>query len=528
MQAPHSVDLIVRELKSSAAADRELIVHAYEFAKHAHEGHTRYSGEPYLNHLVSVAAMLARIGMGARTVAAGLLHDTIEDTEVTAEELHTEFGDEIFFLVEGVTKLGSVRYYGSDRHNESLRKLFVATSQDIRVLIIKLVDRLHNMQTLMHVPEEKQLRIARETLEIYVPVAHRLGMGLIRKELEDLAFPYVYPAEHKRVIELSRSMAKKSDDELEKARKALKKKLAEVGVRNFHTSYRIKGTYSLYQKLKRREWDMSQIYDYLAIRVVVESIEQCYQVLGIVHEIWRPIPKRMKDYIAFPKPNGYQSLHTTVITPSRTILEVQIRTESMSREAEFGIASHIIYKDEQLGKKDTPENSQSWFSSLIPSLFRPFTWRRNTQKKDQKQLIQERKHKEKIPHWIQEIADAHKTHDGSKEFFDGLKDDFFSYRIFVFTPEGDVVDLPVGASPIDFAYAIHSDIGDHTAGAKVNSKLVGLDTELNNGDIVEITTNKSNKPTQKWLDFTKTSLARRRIRSAVAGRELPTTTGKNS
>jgi GTP pyrophosphokinase len=460
--------------------------------------------------------MLAEIGMGARTVAAGLLHDSIEDTRVTLEELQKQFGDEIAFLVEGVTKLGSVRYYGSDRHNESLRKLFVATSQDIRVLIIKLVDRLHNMKTFEHVPKEKQIRIARETLEIYVPVAHRLGMGRVRKELEDLAFPYVYPNEYKRVSEISRQMAKNAHDELERSRKALQKRLAESGMRNFHTSYRVKGTYSLFQKLTRREWDISQVYDYLALRVIVESVEQCYQVLGIVHDIWRPMPKRMKDYIAFPKPNGYQSLHTTVITPNRTILEVQIRTETMNREAEFGIASHFIYKANELGQKETPENTKSWFTSLIPSLFRPFSWRSKKPIPERdKELIATKNHKAKIPQWIQEIADSHKSNDGSREFFDRLKDDFFSYRIFVFTPEGDVVDLPVGASPIDFAYAIHSDIGDHTSGAKVNNKLVGLDSKLNNGDIVEILTGKNNKPTRKWLDFAKTSLARRRIRNAL-------------
>lgn len=513
------VDSILKNLSSQTPADNELIERAYAFAKKAHEGNMRYSGEPYLNHLTAVASMLAEIGMGARTVAAGLLHDVIEDTTVTPEELKASFGDEIYFLVQGVTKLSSVRYYGSDRHNESLRKLFVATSQDIRVLIIKLADRLHNMQTLEFVPKHKQLRIARETLEIYVPVAHRLGMGRIRKELEDLAFPYVYPDEYKKITDITKQLAKKSTEELEKSRKSLQKKLAEVGVLDFHTSYRVKGTYSLYQKMKRREWDINNIFDYLAIRVIVPNIEQCYQVLGIVHELWRPIPKRMKDYIAFPKPNGYRSLHTTVITPSSTILEVQIRTEAMHREAEFGIASHIIYKNEQHGKKESPENSKSWFSSLIPTLFRPFTWRATAPQIAEKKIIQDRKHKEKIPQWIQEIADAHKTHDDENEFFGGLKDDFFSYRIFVFTPEGDVVDLPVGASPIDFAYAIHSDIGDHTSGAKVNGKLVGLDTKLTNGDIVEILKNKTNKPTRKWLELSKTSLARRHIRSALSAQE---------
>ncbi len=524
MEKEIPVEEILKVLKTSTPADADLVRQAYTFAQNAHKDHKRYSGEPYLNHLVSVSKMLAEIGMGARTVAAGLLHDTIEDTGVKLEDLQKEFGDEIAFLVEGVTKLGSVRYYGSDRHNESLRKLFVATSQDIRVLIIKLIDRLHNMKTFKHVPPEKQLRIARETLEIYVPVAHRLGMGRIRKELEDLAFPYVYPEEHKRVIECSKQMAKDAQEELEKFRKTLQKRLAESGLRNFHTSYRVKGTYSLYQKLKRREWEMSQIYDYLALRIVVESMEQCYQVLGIVHELWRPMPKRMKDYIAFPKPNGYQSLHTTIITPNGTILEVQIRTEEMNRAAEFGIASHFIYKSTELGQKENLENTRSWFSILIPSLFRPFSWRgkKSVPASEESKRMSDKNHKAKIPQWIQEIAETHKSDDGSREFFDRLKDDFFSYRIFVFTPKGDVIDLPVGASPIDFAYAIHSDIGDYTSGAKVNSKLVGLDTKLNNGDIVEILTGKNNKPTRKWLDFAKTSLARRRIRSALenAGQTL--------
>lgn len=514
---------ILKHLHQSSVTDTALIERAYEFAKQAHEGHLRYSGEPYLSHLAEVARMLADIGMGAQTVVAGLLHDTIEDTNVTPEELQKEFGDEVYFLVQGVTKLGSVRYYGSDRHNESLRKLFVATSQDIRVLIIKLIDRLHNMQTLHYVPAEKQLRIARETLEIYVPVTHRLGMGRIRKELEDLAFPYVYPLEYKKVTDLVKSIPKNSDADLEKARKNLMKRLAEVGLRNFHTSYRSKGTYSLFQKLKRREWDIDRIYDYLAMRIVVTSVEECYQVLGIVHELWRPMPKRMKDYIAFPKPNGYQSIHTTVITPNRTILEVQIRTDAMHREAEYGIASHIMYKNDIFGESES-HTTKSWFELLVPTLFRPFLWKNRVHKVDQKILMQEKDHKKSIPHWIQEIASAHTNIGISREFFEGLKDDFFSYRIFVFTPEGDVVDLPVGASPIDFAYAIHSDIGDHTSGAKVNNKLVGLDTELNNGDIVEIIKNRTNKPTQKWLDYAKTSLARRKIRASLA---LQSPTGKS-
>lgn len=380
------------------------------------------------------------------------------------------------------------------------------------------------MQTLEYVPKEKQLRIARETLEIYVPVTHRLGMGRIRKDLEDLAFPYVYPDEYKKIIDLIRQFAKNSDELLEKARKVLQKRLAESGIRDFHTSFRSKGKYSLFQKLKRREWDMDKVYDYLALRIVVPSVEECYQVLGIVHELWRPLPQRVKDYIAFPKPNGYQSLHTTVITPQRTILEVQIRTEAMHREAEYGIASHIIYKNKQLGAQHA-STTTSWFASLIPALFRPFIWKNSPVKEAPKEVLNVKDHKQKIPKWIQEIAEAHKTGEDEREFFDGHRDDFFSYRIFVFTPEGDVIDLPVGASPIDFAFAIHSDIGEHTAGAKVNNKLVELGTELQNGDIVEIITGKSNKPTRKWLDYTKTALARRKIRAVLGTKKA---TKKNS
>ena len=516
-----AVNNILNKLSGATEEDKTTITRAHELASKAHEHHTRYSGEPYMTHVERVAEMLAEMGFGPRTITAALLHDTIEDTDITAEDIEREFGEEILFLVEGVTKLGSVRYYGSDRHNESLRKLFVATSQDIRVLIIKLVDRLHNMQTLEYVPKEKQERIARETLEIYVAVAHRLGMGRIRKELEDLAFPYVYPEEYTRVIELTKPIAKKSNESLEKARKSLQKKLAEVNVTDFRTFSRVKGLYSLFQKLKRKEWDMDKIYDYLAIRVVVSSVEECYHVLGVIHEIWRPLPKRMKDYIAFPKPNGYKSIHTTVITPTRTILEIQIRTEKMHQEAEFGIASHIVYKGKLIGDKQASTGEKTWFASLIPSLFRPFAWKHPVvaPKETSELVAQTSSHKERMPYWIQEIAESHKSVEGANEFMHELRSDFFTNRIFIFTPEGDVIDLPVGACPVDFAYAIHSEIGDHTSGAKVNNKLVGLDTPLRNGDIVEIVTKKSSHPTQKWLEFVKTSLAKRHIRVALAEKE---------
>lgn len=501
---------IIQSMRYASSSDKEIVRRAYAVAEKAHEGQLRKSGEPYITHPAAIGEMLARIGVGARTIAAGILHDTIEDTSLTADDIRQEFDDEILFLVEGVTKLGSVRYHGRDRHNESLRRLFVATSRDIRVLIIKLVDRLHNMQTLEYVRPDKQLRIARETLEIYVPVAYRLGMGKIRKELEDLAFPYVYPEDHERVSAMVKSIRKNSDEILEKCRKSLQKQLAEMRITDISTSTRVKGIYSLYLKLRRRDWNMDNVFDFLAIRIIAKNMDECYHVLGIVHELWRPIPGRIKDYIALPKPNGYRSLHTTVVTPFGRTLEVQIRTEDMHRDAEFGVASHIIYKEAQQGKK--PTKNESWFSSLIPSLFRPFSWKTSVPKQeihptpgDDAATV--------VPKWIKEIARSRDAEAAQDEFENDLKQDFFSQRIFVFTPKGDVVDLPRGASPVDFAYEIHSDIGNHTSGAKVNGKLVQIDSKLENGDIVEIITSKNSKPTPKWLQFTKTSAARRKIRS---------------
>lgn len=505
---------IIALVEAPNDADKALIERAYAFAEKAHEGHTRYSGEPYMMHVAAVAHRLAEIGMGPRTIAASLLHDTIEDTEIESEDIKKEFGEEILFLVEGVTKLSSVRYYGTDRHNESLRKLFVATSQDIRVLIIKLVDRWHNMETLAHVPEAKQLRIARETLEIYAPVANRLGMGRIRKELEDLAFPYVYPEEYKRVTEMIKAKAGKAEVLLERERKTLQKRLAEAKLHDFSTSYRVKGLYSLYQKLGRKEWDIDHIYDLLALRVILPTVEDCYKTLGIIHDMWRPLPQRVKDYIAFPKPNGYRSIHTTVASNSGNILEIQIRTKEMHEEAEYGIASHIMYKN-RLEKKTSGAGSQRWFSNLLPALFRPFAWREPSA--DHVPSFKHEPATAKIPRWISEIGEMYSAESASgKEFLDDMRTDFFKHRIFVFTPDGDVVDLPVGATPIDFAYAIHSEIGDHIFGAKVNNKLVGLDTGLKNGDIVSIETKKSAQPTRKWLNMAKTTLARRHIKSKLA------------
>ena len=434
---------------------------------------------------------------------------SIEDVGITPETIKKEFGKEILFLVEGVTKLGTIKYHGGERHAESLRRLFVATSQDIRVLIIKLLDRLHNMQTLSFVPKEKQRRIAAETLEIYAPLADRLGISTLKRDLEDLAFPYVYPQEYEKTKQIFQQRKEAQQKNLEKVLKTLKRELAEHNVRSFRTEFRIKGIYSLWRKLERKNMDIESIHDILAIRIIVTTIEDCYQALGIVHSLWHPLPGKIKDYIAFEKPNGYHSLHTTVFTGDTGIIEIQIRTEDMHREAEFGVASHLIYK--AIGaKKDKAQQKTNllWIRQLIPSLLR---MRRVAEPLASHDLPASGE----IPAWVADLAHAEEDSNASHEFLEQLKSDFFNHRIFVFTPRGDVIDLPINSSPIDFAYAVHSDIGNHMSGAKVNGKLVALDTHLKNGDIVEIDTKPSSHPTNKWLEHTRTSMARKHIHTAL-------------
>lgn len=500
--------------------DAAFVEKAYAFAAEAHKDHKRFSGEPYLNHLVETAKGLAELGMSAKTIAAGLLHDSVEDVGVKPETIEQEFGKEVRFLVEGVTKLGHFKYRGAERHRESLRKLLVATGQDARVLIIKLMDRLHNIRTLEHVPPEKRTRIALETLEIYAAIAHRLGMGLVRRELEDKAFEYAYPEQFKEAQRLLRETADDTEERLEKMLRTLKKELAESGITEFQTDYRVKGLWSLWQKLQRKGGDISSVYDVAALRIIVPTIADCYRVLGLVHKLWQPLPNKIKDYIAFPKPNGYQGLHTTVFSgdgglPTQGgIVEIQIRTKAMHQEAQYGIAAHVLYKE--VGGPDTsgtrPGDRQSsfdWIKSLIPSF-------RRSAPKDQKALLEPARKRARYgapetPEWLAELEE--RTND--PDFETTLKTDIFIHRVFVFTPRGDAVDLPINSSPIDFAYAIHSDVGDHISGAKVNGKMVPLDTTLQNGDIVEIQTKKSAAPTQKWLGFAKTTLARRHIRTAL-------------
>jgi len=476
----------------ATSEDVAMVKKAFAFVEQAHQGHLRQSGEPYLRHLTETAKILAEIGTSGTTIAAGLLHDTIEDRGVDRAVIVKEFGEEVAFLVDGVTKLGHLKYKGVDRHNESLRKLFVAMSEDIRVLIIKLADRLHNMQTLSYVPKEKQKRIAEETLQIYAPIAYRLGIRKINRELEDLSFPYVYPKEYEEVRKALKEQPINRNDSLEKFSRSVKKALAKEGLTKAKTEYRVKGLYSLYQKYIRYDKEIDKIYDISAMRILVNSVAECYQALGVIHGRWRPLPRRIKDYIAFPKPNGYQALHTTVFIGDGNIVEVQIKTGEMHRFSEYGIASHLAYKQ---GGKDV----WAWIYALLP----------------RKKVNSEKDSLKDLPKWVSELATYDEPSKDLELFQKGLVSDFFNHRIFVFSPKGDVVDLPVDSTPIDFAYSIHSDIGDKMTGAKVNSKLVSLDTRLHNGDIVLIMTSDNAKPNRKWIDMAKTSMAKRHIRHGL-------------
>lgn len=481
---------IIDLMNSKTNKDIELVSKAFTFAESVHNGQLRFSGDPYFVHVRETAKILAELGMSSTTIAAGLLHDCIEDGKATREEVEDIFGKEILFLVEGVTKLGKLKYRGAERHNESLRKLFVAVSQDIRVIIIKLSDRLHNMQTLEYVPKHKQKRIAEETLEIYVPLAYRLGIRKLSRPLEDYAFPFVYPEEYKKTKELLKTRNKEQFHKLDQFQKSIKKVLAKENITEFTVDYRMKTLYSLYKKLVRKDWNIEKIYDISALRIIVRDVEECYRVLGIVHSTYRPLPGRIKDYIAFPKPNGYKALHTTIFTGYGNVVEIQIKTKQMHQESEYGIASHVGYKE------NTMENF-SWIKKLLPF----------------KNVFSEQKeiNFEDVPSWIKDLVEFQKT----AGLEDEIKSDFFQQRIFVFTPKGDVIDLPINSTPIDFAYAIHSSIGDHIGGAKINGKMVSIGSTLNNGDIVEIVTKKQVTSNKKWLNYVKTVSAKKHIKAAI-------------
>ena len=461
--------------------DTTLIEKAYTFAEKAHEGQKRESGEPYFTHVFETAKNLARFGMDAVTIVAGLLHDVLEDTQITEEELIKEFGEDIAFLVKGITKLGTLKYRGHERHVESLRKFFIAIANDLRVVIIKFADRLHNLSTLEYLREDKQKRIALESIEVYAPLANRLGMGKLKGEIEDAAFPYAYPKEYAEIEELIKEKKESFKKYLDEVKNEVEKELKKNKIKYYEIDYRIKHKYSLYKKLLRYEKDIDKIYDIVALRVVVDTVEDCYRVLGIVHSIWKPLPGRIKDYIALPKLNGYRSLHTTIFTGSGGVAEIQIRTKEMHAEAAYGIAAHFAYKE-----------------------------------KDSKQISQ---NKLKFD-WVEELKDLKDMPDKPEKFLENIKMDFFNDRIFVFTPIGDVIDLPKDSSTIDFAYSIHSDIGNHVASAKINKKIAPLSAKLKNSDIVEIITKKDAHPSSKWLDYAKTTMAKKHIKTYLEKNSL--------
>ncbi|MBI5401003.1 MAG: bifunctional (p)ppGpp synthetase/guanosine-3',5'-bis(diphosphate) 3'-pyrophosphohydrolase [Candidatus Yonathbacteria bacterium] len=467
-----TIQEILEQLKYQLKDGVALIEKAYAFAKEAHGNQKRLSGEPYFCHVASVAKYLAMINVDANTIAAGLLHDTIEDADVAPSTIEKEFNKEVLYLVEGITKLSKLKYSGAERHVESLRKFFIAMSHDIRVLLIKLADRLHNIQTLKYMPESKQKRMAIETLNVHARLADRFGMAKWKSILEDAAFPYAYPKEYEQSIAIIKKKRTADEKYAEKMYRSIQKGLALNGIKDAHVDYRVKNLYSLWKKLERKNMDPDKVYDILAIRVIVKTVEDCYRALGIIHKHWRPVAGRIKDYIATPKHNGYKSLHTTIFRGDGGIIEIQIRTEEMHAEAQYGIASHLAYKEKGRPKSDI-ENNIAWAKELTK--------------------------------WQKEVA---KTDD----FMEHLHMDFFKNRVFVFTPKGDVIDLPEESSPIDFGYAIHSRIGDHLSGAKINGKLASIDTKLKNGDIVEIETKENATPKRKWLDYAKTTLAKRHIR----------------
>lgn len=456
--------------------DKTLINLAYDFAAKVHSGQTRKSGSDFFSeHCLGVANHIIELDMDPPLICAALLHDSVEDTEITQSEILNTFGQEISDLVEGVSKLDRVQYLGNERHIESLRKFFISVAQDLRVVILKLADRWHNLETLQYLTPERQQHIAMESLMIFAPLASRLGIGKLVGTINDLAFPYAYPEEYKKTRELMDSQIKKSEATITRMYRDLSSDLHNSLGYSPEIDKRVKGVYSLYKKLERYHWEVELIYDLVALRAIVKNVKDCYQALGAIHDHWRPAPGRIKDFIAVPKPNGYQSLHTAVFSGDGLMVEIQIRTKEMHEFDEYGIASHHSYKMGQLHGSDYKESFA----------------------------------------WINQLREFQKDDISPSEYLKQLGTDFIHDRIFVFTPKGDVIDLPQGATILDFAYAIHSEIGEHASGGRINGKYMALKTPLENEDIVEIVTNTKAHPSDKWLEYCVTSDAQNRVRRYI-------------
>jgi len=471
-------DILDRVQQYNPDADLDIIKKAYVYSAKVHQGQMRKSGEPYLIHPLEVAGILTQLKLDEASIVTGLLHDTIEDTLTTMDDITDLFGAEVAQLVDGVTKLSqlSANVSQEEKQAENFRKMIVAMARDIRVILVKLADRSHNMRTLEHMIPEKQKRIAQETIDIYAPLANRLGIGWIKQDLEDLSFKYLRPTDYQDLHERVEKKKKASEKYIEEVQAILRAKLAENNLSCLQVQGRFKNLYSIYKKMRAGGIEFDQIHDVIAFRLIMKSMPACYEALGLVHTLWKPLPGRFKDYIAIPKPNMYQSLHTTVIGPFGDRLEVQIRTDEMHRIAEEGIAAHWAYKEGRASGAGDDAKKFAWLRQLME--------------------------------WVRGLKDP-------KEFLDAFKGDLFTDEIYVFTPANDVKSLPVGATPVDFAYAIHSDIGDRCVGAKVDGKIVPLRYKLKNGDTVEVMTSPNSHPSKDWLSFVKTSRALARIRGYI-------------
>src|SRR5215213_5539731 len=473
-------DLLERVRAYTSDEEREFLRRAYVFSALEHKGQVRHSGEPYLVHPLEVASILADMRLDPVAIASGLLHDVVEDTLTTIEKIQEHFGPEVAHVVEGVTKISAIPFSSSEeRQAENFRKMLLAMVDDIRVILVKLADRLHNMRTLHHLPEERRVKIAQETRDIYAPIANRLGMSKVKNELEELAFRYLEPKAYEGLRLRVESRRRATEGMIEELKKTITVKLSEADVPVSRVDGRLKRLYSISQKLKRQRIELDQVYDFVALRIITDSVKDCYAALGIIHQTWPPVPGRIKDFIAMPRPNGYQSLHTSVISERGVPFEVQIRTEEMHRTAEEGIAAHWKYKEGRIGAGRDEQY---------------FVWLR--------QLLE----------WQQEVHDP-------QEFLQNLKIELYPEEVYIFTPRGEVKALPRDATPVDFGHAIHTDVGHQCVGARVNGKMVPLRARLRNGDIVEILTTAGHKPSRDWLNFVVTSRARNKIKHYIHSEE---------